>query len=82
MAMKDEPLSEDEIKVLEVYANVFYTDLRVSAFNKQPRSDYDFITRVVAESLRLTVDQTKNLFMSATEKNSLESLRYLSRHSS
>jgi len=82
MAMRDEPLSEDEVKVLEVYANVFYTDSRVSAFSKQPRSDYDLITRAVAESLRLTADQTKSLLMSATEKNSLESLRYLSKHSS
>jgi len=80
--MREEPLNEDEVKVLTVYANVFYTDSRVSVFNKQPLSDYDLITRAVAKSLGLTTNQTKNLFMSATKKNSLETLRYLSRHSS
>jgi len=80
--MREEPLSEDEVKVLEIYANAFFTDSRVSAFLGQPRSDYELITRTVSKSLGITVDQTKNLLMSATEKNPLETLRYLSRHSS
>jgi hypothetical protein len=74
-------LNEVERKVIDAFSNLVRVDVFAYSNTNLPPLNYGGLINAVANSLKLTPENTKSILHSATEKNPSEFAKYFSRHS-
>ena len=70
--------TEKEKKVFIAYTHLVGLSNKVSNYTGLNKSDSEVLTRVVAKSLKITPEETKNLLISAERKDQSEIISSLS----
>jgi hypothetical protein len=75
-------LNEIERRVVDAFSNLVRVDAFAYSNTRFPPLNYEGLIKAVANTLKLTPENTKSILHSATEKNPSEFAKYFSKHSS